>query len=176
MKENIGFDLDGVCYPWQEIVHAYCYSHNITTESNPKIFWTKWKVEHEDILTDLVNITAFYDNGTPYTGLLNMLERLSEKYNIYYITSRPSNVEEITAKYLFAWGFPDFQNLIFTKDKPQVIKALDIKYYVEDRVELAVAMHPYTKVFLVDKPYNESFVVPNGMTRIKQTIDVERYL
>ncbi len=105
-----------------------------------------------------------------------MLERLREKYNIYYITSRPESSKEITARYLYAWGFPDFQNLIYTKDKPRVIQQMDIKVYVEDRVELAVSMHPYTKVFLVNKPYNQKFIVPEGMTRIENTVDVERYL
>jgi hypothetical protein len=85
-------------------------------------------------------------------------------------------VKEITFKFLFAQGVPDFENIIFTKDKPKVIQAMDIKMYAEDRVELAVAMHPYTKVFLVTKPYNEAFVTPEGMIRINSVLDMEGYL
>lgn len=173
---NIGFDLDGVCYPWQEIIHAYCYAHNLTTETNPQIFWTSWLANNEEVIQGLTSINTFYVNGNPYVGLLPMLHRLKERYNIYYITSRPKSSEEETFKYLFSWGFPDFENLLYTKDKPKAIQGLDIIAYVEDRVELAVAMHPYTKVFLVDKPYNRAFITPEGMIRIPNTTEVEKYL
>jgi len=173
---NIGFDLDGVLYPWQEVIHQYCLDHNLTTDKDPKKFWTVWAGDHEDILANLVLISEFYHRSAPYAGVINMLNRLKEKYTIYYITGRPEILKGDTFKYLTEWDFPDATNIYFAKNKARAIQHLEIHSYVEDRIELAMSMSLFTKTFLVTRPYNEAFQVPSNIIRIASALDVERYL
>ncbi len=173
---NIGFDLDGVLYPWQEVIHKYCLDHNITHDSDETKFWTSWAKANEGIMSELVLISEFYHRSSPYPGVIEMLLRLAKKHTIYYITGRPKSVEAETFKYLLEWGFPSPTNLMFVSNKARAIQKMEIKAYAEDRIELAMSMCLFTKTFLVTRPYNKAFVVPDNITRVDSVLAVERLI
>jgi uncharacterized HAD superfamily protein len=155
---NIGFDIDGVLYPWQKATEVYLKAFKGIAETysevwkNPDAFMSKAFQKNlcsmEDICTRIL----------PEKDIIDMLWELTNKgHTIYYITSRPEEVRTATEMYFQKHGFPQNENLIFTRDKAFYVKLLEIDTFIEDRWEYAEELKNITKVILVRQSWNENF-------------------
>lgn len=156
---RIGFDIDGVLYPW----HKYFY--NYVSERNPKYkelgyenFWMNIKTleeENNKWLWHVVNMPKLYNMEAVEKEILVLLTILSNNSEFYYVTSRPESVHKVTRSWVEKNKLPQKENLyIVTNGKRDVISKLDLDYYLEDRLENYESLKDITRVLLIDQPWN----------------------
>lgn len=155
---RIGFDLDGVLYPW----HLYFYLHVSKFSSKYfdlgyTSFWERIKdLETADSsLYDAVKIPWLYNKEKIDSTLKIMLDSLSESNELYYITARPKEAEDATKSWVVASELPQGENLYITNGcKDSVIRDLKLDYYVEDRLENYAKLKDLVRVILIKHPWN----------------------
>jgi len=158
----LGFDVDGVLYPWHEEAWKWYLNHKKKSIS----FIDFWKypnglvatLEGSPIVKEMVSailpyISAPHNNvdASIVSSLANVVSK------IYYITSRPHHVAYDTQKWLADSGFPQADNLIMADKnggKFAVVKDVKCDYYVEDRPKYLETLPAITYVFQMIRPYN----------------------
>jgi uncharacterized HAD superfamily protein len=155
MKEKLGMDLDGVIYPFVKAVETYCritYGYAGTTDEFERNIDKYWKLYNLDWIVESPNI---YQKFIPEKKMMALIQDLSSKYQIFYVTSRPESLLRITEKYLRDYDFPQRNNLVFTQDKDVFARLVGLTYFVEDNVENACKLAKACMSFLVKTPYND---------------------
>jgi hypothetical protein len=174
MIKNIGIDLDGIQFNWSreysKIIRELGGEHcPIIDESDIKGWrWSDWYPASQELL-DLAwqvmtekesfweNIEVLHPDQVHY-----MCEHLNNnpQVAVYFITSRVTTRGDTlirqTIKSLEKIGWTSPQ-VIVSFQKGTLARALDLKYFLDDRAEncVEVSMHcPDTKVFILDKPHN----------------------
>jgi len=157
MTKVLGLDLDGVIYPWHEAVYEYFRLYKNYTGSFNKL----WEVDYLSFTkTDwefLTNIDYLYSCMMPTPECTNFLNKVKYRFDIYYITGRPNSVKTTTELFLKRYKFPFRENLIFTEDKANTCRRLQIDYYIED---LPVNMKVLSKIantIMIARPYNKEY-------------------
>ncbi len=103
------------------------------------------------------NNTWIFKKATPYKGAAYILNLLSRKFEIVYITARPIEARYITLEWLERNGFPQ-REVIFTNRKPEVAKALRVTAAIEDAPhEIDGYMEAGIPVFVKRQPYNLNY-------------------
>lgn len=178
----VGFDIDGVLYPWHERIWEW-YKDNHNENMTFKDFWRVpdgFIAKHEGtILVDnLVQIPFIYNNTIVNESVVNAVKRINNiSTNIYYITARPTELKRATKKWLKTNGFPRPENLVFSDDfgdgKVTAVKRFGCNYYVEDRIGHALDISESgIPVFLVNQPYNIGHEINNNIKRVQDVQDV----
>lgn len=172
--EKLGLDLDGVLYPFIPAVETYCrVNHGFSGSSddfsrNSKKYFEQYKLDW------LIESPDLYYKFIPSSNLMSLLNRLSKKYILYYMTARPLSVLRITESYLREHKFPQNYNLLFCKDKATYARLLQVNYFVEDNPENAESLSKTCLSFLMNQPYNEK--AEGNFTRISTLFDLETIL
>ena len=151
---NIGFDIDGVLYPWHKAVDTYLKAY-CSIDVGLDLWKNPMKYITPQFADNLCKMEDLYTKFMPDKEMLDVLWSLSEKYGIYYITSRPDEVKTVSEMYFQKYGFPQNYNLTFTKDKPFWVKYYEIDLFVEDRDKFALELKDITNVVIVRQPWNE---------------------
>lgn len=174
MKESIGLDVDGVLYPWAESVCAYykLYKNYLGTEYN--FYKNFYKYVSDNDLQYIITLQDLYYKHTPSPSLMRLLNRLSEKFNIFYITARPEEVERVTRKYFRDFNFPQKDNIIFSEDKDVYARLLKLSFFVEDSVKNAEKLNKVCTTFLVRTPHNENY--SGEVPMLNSILELERIL
>lgn len=154
--DSLAFDLDGVLYPWIRAVFTY-YRMYQGYFGDEYTFFKNVDAVLGDSADYIVTLPQIYTSCVPENRLIQLLNKLGEKFNLYYITSRPECVRRITEKYLRDFYFPQDTNLIFNKDKDTVARLLKLDYFVEDSIKNAEKLNKVCTTFLVKTPYNENY-------------------
>lgn len=159
-KPRLGFDLDGVLYPWHEIIYDYMVQEQ-NLNMNYKTFW---KEVTKGMLMDWDNgLGKFWLENNEFLTkrdikpeYLATIRQLSAFFDIYYITSRVK-IGWNTTKYWFRHNrIPFIDNLYFANsEKLPLILQNDIDIFVEDRVKHILELKNYTRVIMVCQPWNE---------------------
>lgn len=171
---KVGFDIDGVLYPWHELIWLY-YSklpeYKLINESK---FWNVFVPQmDEDQINEMLNL-PFYDVLPPYPDtilLIKMLQTMNA--DIYYISSRPVNMFNLTEDWFEKYNLP-FLNLYFTVrfSKSDVIKQLGgLDFYFEDQLKHSedITKNTDTLVFLRDRVYNNVFYEYKNVLRYEDS-------
>lgn len=102
----------------------------------------------------------------PFPGVVNYLQDLTAKHEVYFITSRSKtsgySPQEQSELYLQSLGVP-IPTVIANKNKGLVAAALELDYFIDDYVEnvkLVMEKSPKTKVYIRDASYNKHEVGP----------------
>jgi len=157
VKQKLGLDLDGVLYPFVKAVETFCRvnkSFSGTTDDfhrNLSEYWEKFNLDW------LVENAQLYQAFIPSQELMGILSRLADKYEIYYISSRPESVFRVTQKYLREYGFPNQENLYFSTDKETLARFFGLSYFVDDNVVYAESLDRVCMSLLMSTPYNEKY-------------------
>lgn len=173
--EKIGFDLDGVLYPWHEIVYEY-YKLNNKTKSDYDTFWTVSVPNFNKLELDfLLNTEILYGSACIRKPVLSLLCTLSKLYEIFYVTARTENLRLVTESWLRRNHLPSKKNLYMGNiAKKDVVEKLGIDYFVEDRLHIAEELSERCKkVFLIDKPWNKG---TDKFIRLYNIEDLYEYL
>ena len=179
---KIGIDLDDVLGESMEALIAF---NNANYGTNLKIE----NVKEYDLLKILgVNIeeaigklnkfheTSYGKNIKPLKDSLTVLTKLKENNKLYIITSRSEDTREITEKWVDN-NFPNiFYKIYFTAEfaekntkitKGMVCNKLGIDLLIEDNLGYAIeSIAPNRKIFLFDRPWNQTDKLPAGITRV----------
>ncbi len=173
-KESLGLDVDGTLYPWIEAVCTYHRLHKKYTGTDYNFIKNLDKYVPEDYWGYLVTLQDLYYKYTPSNKMMLLLNRLSEKFNLFYITARPEETQRITHKYFRDFKFPQRDNIIFSKDKDVYARLLKLSYFVEDNVQNAEKLSKICTTFLVRAPYNEDY--DGTIPMLSSVMDLERIL
>jgi uncharacterized HAD superfamily protein len=157
---NLGFDLDGVLYPWHENVWKTLRELGIV-ESSFEVYWDKEWIDMREnqntLFMNFVNEPTMYSALAPYYGVKELLDKFKEDgHTIWYITQRPEHIDFITRRWVKRWRLPFSDNVIrveTSKKIPVVEKEIDL--FVDDAIRHAEELSNYTKVILVRKPWNK---------------------
>jgi len=174
-KELIGFDLDGVLYPFHEAFYRELVAHCGLKESYWD-FWTKsylgW--DKDGRFTNLTRLPHLFTSGVIMPSNLRTLWKLSKMYDIIYITRRMPEINYWTGYWLKKNDVPFYENYLQTNDKLATVGEQKCAYYVEDRGVEATALSKITDVFLLKQPWNLND--RNGYTCIDNLQELEGIL
>ncbi|MBU3941456.1 MAG: hypothetical protein KKF74_00925 [Nanoarchaeota archaeon] len=93
-------------------------------------------------------------NPMPYA--VDIINRLQEFYDEYFMTARPGNVEEQTIGWFENSGIRNYENkLTFNGNKLEIAKTDNISKFIEDRAETALELAENNiNVLLLNYPWN----------------------
>ena len=175
-KPRLGFDLDGVLYPWQEVVYNYQCYHDKETRN----FYDFWKDATEHVFsTHLGNFwltnNLFYTQRDIRPDFLEVIDVISKSYDVYYVTSRVKSAWNATRYWFKRNNMPFEDNLYFADDEklPLILKH-DIDIFVEDRIKHVLELRNHTDVILVRQPWNE--MIWNEVPTIASVLELPELL
>jgi uncharacterized HAD superfamily protein len=154
MRRTLGVDLDGVIYNW----HISVYEYHINFKNYAGSFNDFWTKEYKNFTPEwwkyIVDIDILYSDRPPVSDCFSFLDKIVNRFEVYYITSRPECVKTTTEQYLKRYKFPFQDNLIFTKDKVNTARLLKLSYAIDDLPEQIEGLSRVTKTFMIAQPYN----------------------
>jgi uncharacterized HAD superfamily protein len=159
-KLRLGFDVDGVLYPWHEIIYNYMkYEHKMK-----KSYSEFWKEVTTSKITDWNNgMEKFWLENNLFLvqrdirpDILDTLNYLTEVFDIYYVTSRIKTNWSATKYWFKRNKLPQIDNLYMVEgEKLPTILSNEIDFFVEDRIKHVLELKNHTEVILVRQPWNE---------------------
>jgi uncharacterized HAD superfamily protein len=153
--KKLALDIDGVIYPWQEVVWEDFVLRNKTTLDFAS-FWKEFFKEKNKMFQDNVVLTkTYYTKRVPTKKLIELLKDLAKEFDLYYITARPAETKLVTDIWFDRYNLPCKEKIIFTENKKEAVVLLGIDILVEDSYLFANQCSNFCSVFLVDRPYNK---------------------
>jgi hypothetical protein len=174
---NVGVDLDGVCANWalaySTLLRRLYGAHLpiIKDHADPKYVswdWPEWypvtkdedKFAYNYFLPAVNNFWESFEiidkpNWNHFVNSIN-----SEHINTYFITTRKNTYGSTAVKQSQKWLFVNgvrFPNVIVTKEKGMVAKALNLDIFIDDKVENCIDVKSQLQsceVFMIDYLYN----------------------
>jgi uncharacterized HAD superfamily protein len=156
---KLGFDLDGVLYDFHRALYTELQIYE-NIQQTYQDFWTAgYKTYRNNKWWDnIIQLKHIYGTQPAKKEVVELVNNLSKKYDIYYISNRPATVFDATKNWLTRFRFPKVENLIQTTDKRSVVQSLGISIFVEDRLENVDKLKDICKVYVVRQPYNEAYL------------------
>lgn len=167
---KFGFDIDDTLINLRE--HAFhIYKDKLQQDLSLGVFHALTSVEiHEPFgLTDeegkemwkssLEEI--YYTDCPPFPGALEVLLELDKQgHDIFYITARPKEHGIRTREWMKEKGFPVKNNHFFygmaDYEKTDIIKDLDLDYYVDDKPAVLNTLRDFSvRLIVIDQSYNK---------------------
>lgn len=151
--KNLGLDLDGTLYDW----HTPVYNYHVLYRGFEGSFNKFWGGEEQKSLPyeHLCGIDTFYSSSMPTKDIIDFLSYVRDRFNIYYITARPDSVRLTTEQYLRRYDFPSNDNLIFTDDKVNMARKLNLDYMIEDSSHQVINLSKIVFTIMVARPWNK---------------------
>lgn len=156
-KIILGIDIDGVLYPWHESLYTY-YQYEMNYEGTFEQFWLDYIPnlckEKQDYI---VRIPMIYEMATPSESVVNFLDYVSSRADVYYLTHRPEELERITRKYFKRYNFPFQDNLFMTGDKVNACRYLGVTHFIDDFANQVKSVSAVADSYLMAKPWNRDY-------------------
>ncbi len=166
--DRIGFDIDGVIYPWQEAVLEKAKREGLIEvsatmgdlfgypEEDGLLFhWSKFTRDR------YVSDVELYMHPLPRKSR-EVLSTLSENFQIFYVTARTGDLEYPTFRWAEENNLPQKENLIVSNGpKARYILENDIEVFVEDRPKYVEELSEHTSMILLTQPWNINYRVDN---------------
>ena len=171
MKLNLCIDIDGTitgAYYWLDIANRYF-------EKNIKPSEVKVYDIHEVLKVPRQVYLKFYEmygeeihtQADLRQNAKEVLWKLNQKHNLYYITAREKRLEEVTKGWFHRNALPQGElYLLGSHYKVNQAKKLSCDIFIEDRYENAIQLAlAGFEVLLMDCNYNRLPLIP-GITRV----------
>lgn len=180
----VGFDIDGVLYPWHEVAWRW-YADNVDSDMSYKGFWTVpggWidKNDYSTMIFNIVDNVTLFSKKTVKPRILDSVKRIDNiSDDIFYITGRPQAAKSITRKWLKDNGFPKHKQLLFSDDvggKDIALRMTGCDYYAEDRAHYIKELSEIAIIFAVLQPYNRNFNYNDRVILVQDVQDMADYL
>ena len=161
--KRIGFDIDGVLFPWHELLLQHLiFTGELEVGTTLGQFFNlpdgiihSWSSKKQKELT---RNPKHYIRPFLRDGAKEILDALASHLEIFYITSRPSNVESATKAWVRGMGLPFRDNVYVTNGgKKALVEILDIDIFIEDRVKYLEELCNVCSVVLVTRPWNKDY-------------------
>lgn len=159
---KLGFDIDGVLYPWHEIV----LEDLILLGAMPKgstvgsmfTFPGAFHKFSQNMQQGILGSSKYYVCPVFREGARDVLHTLSENWEIFYVTSRPFEIESPTKAWVRGMGFPYRDNVyVVNGGKRAIVELLDLDIFIDDRTSHVDELHDICPVILVTRPWNEEY-------------------
>lgn len=192
MKKRYGFDLDDVILNFMESFRGF---HNENYGTNHELEdYTDFYLENilgctkEEIVK---RVEVFYNshehkNANPVKGAVEVLKKLSDKYELIIITAKPEELREQTIAWLNIHLPNIFSDVVFTnhfqgegpkRNKGDVCLELGIEAFVDDAIHNAENVASVgIPVLLLDTPWNRKFEETEFVKRVQNWEQIEQIL
>lgn len=159
---NIGLDLDGVL---ADVVTPFC---EILSKENDFSFKPLDVTDYNFVkcvpphlmqpALKLIKNPDLFKQVKPFTEAPKFVRELSENNSVYIITSRPSNLTELTGEFVQTY-FPTIKGIFFNRKKGPVAKQLKCRAFLDDYPKnIEEISHYRIKSFLLDTTYNRKIM------------------
>jgi len=153
----VALDIDGPLYNWHEAVHTlWQYEQNY--KGTYEEFWLDYipnlSKERQDYI---VTLPIPYETQVPTKSVLDFLNYVKDKADIYYITHRPLELERITRSYFKRYDFPYPDNLFMTGDKVTCCRYLGVTHFLDDFANQVEKVSAVADAYLFAKPWNREY-------------------
>ena len=168
-KLKIGIDLDGVCADFIARFRQLCFDTlgKPTPDVGPNTDWycTNWGLtmgEIDAIFKRIKGTKNFWENLGKCKGTENLRDAIHD-YQIYFITNRIPTLGRSVEEQSFNWLRHNYEieypQVIVTRAKAPIVKALELFAFIDDRPENCKEVQegaPTCKhsTYLRDQPYN----------------------
>jgi uncharacterized HAD superfamily protein len=168
---KIGFDIDGVIYDFHKAVYPALRVMSLTARDYIR-FWTCEVNGDHDVNREnwawLSSEAGLFCNP-PIDLVVPYLQKLNERHQLYYVTSRDPELEAFTHEWFREHAIP-YAEIIFAADKRPHMK--DLVWFVEDNPDNAKILNDHTQVILIRKDWNwhlrSMFPMYDHITQIKE--------
>src|SRR3989304_5261519 len=153
----ISLDIDGILYPYHEALYTY-YQYEMNYNDTYEKFWTDFLPNQSKKKQDyIISIPIVYEMIAPYKCVTDFLDYISKKVDVYYMTSRPLELERITRKYFKKYNFPFQDNLIMTSDKANACRLYGITHFLDDHAHHVENVSKVADAYLMAKIWNKEY-------------------
>lgn len=113
----------------------------------------------------------------PVPGALETINHLyDEGFEVYFITARPKEANEVTKQWLKKYGFK-YNGLFHSETKIEIAQELGIKLFVDDSPTIVESMHKHgIKSIFMDIPKNNHIATSKGIIRAKNWKEVTEHI
>lgn len=153
---KMGFDLDGVLYPWHYSIVRF-FREFKGYEGTERAFWKYFTSLDKEEQDYYVLLPHLYTNTSPNLDAMQYLPKIAEVGEIYYITARDESLKSATLKFFDMYDLPFKENLIFSHDKANYVRWLGLDYFFDDLSKYLEAMKGITKAYLFVAPHNYEY-------------------
>ena len=153
----ISLDIDGILYPYHEALYTY-YQYEMNYNDTYEKFWTDFLPNQSKKKQDyIISIPIVYEMIAPYKCVTDFLDYRSKKVDVYYMTSRPLELERITRKYFKKYNFPFQDNLIMTNDKANACRLYGVTHFLDDHAHHVESVSKVADAYLMAKIWNKEY-------------------
>jgi len=186
-KPKIGIDIDDVIFPFMINFLNFINKKNNTSFSFQEITdYHLWEMEkgisREDNVRDALEFqnSPYFDEIDLIEETKEILEEISHRYLIHFITSRPEEIKNKTNA-LLKRNFPNKEfNVLYSGEvyggnlsKSEICKSHGISIIIEDNSDYAIdCAKKGIKVFLLDKPWNKDYEEHENITKVENWNEV----
>lgn len=154
-KLKIGLDIDGVIYPYHDVVYRYFIEEKGYKDSYHHFWTVDWWLLSKETQDYIVSLPFLYDAVIPSSCVMESLLKLTTLGELYYVTSRSgSDIEGVTRKFFNFFDPPFKQNLMFDHDKASVCRLYSIDYFLDDFPEHVSKLESVTNAYLMNQAHN----------------------
>jgi uncharacterized protein len=180
-KPKIGIDIDDVIFPFMVNFLKFLNKKNNTSfilqEVTSYHLWeTRIQKSKEESNRDALAFQSSpdFDEINLIDGAKEILEEISDKYEIHFVTSRPEEIKEKTNSF-FKKYFPENRfNILHSgevyggkQSKSDICIAQGISILIEDNPDYALdCARKGIRVFLIDKPWNKKYEKHENLTKV----------
>ena len=163
MGGRLAFDIDGVLYPWHELIlEQFIREERVPLETTVGDIFGYGKYFDrlpKSIRNQYLRDPTYYYEPIIREGAGDVIDALKDTWDILYITARYSNLEAVTRAWAWNMRLPKpHQNLyVVDGDKRAVARALGVTVFVEDHLKYVEQLWDICSVVLLSRPWNESY-------------------
>jgi uncharacterized HAD superfamily protein len=175
---NLGIDMDGVI---AKLDDEMIFRMNRDGYDPKYEEWTTFSIEENcphipnQWIVDQFADRLFWLNMKAYEDAWYTINKwFFANNNIFFITSRPKDMDDITGRWLEEWRIN--YNLVSSGyprgEKYKAIERFDLDLFIEDRPIEAKEISNHIPTFLLDRSYNRSADIGTAM-RVKDFYEIE---
>lgn len=169
-KPIIFMDLDGCIYSfldafWDELV----WHHNYPADQYNDYMNNPDKYIDTPLGRQLLKVPVIFERIKAKPRDIQTLNKLSEIYDVWYVTGRHDCVHLATKHWLTREKFPEGK-IVHTNEKGELAKEVKPLFAVEDQEKHILSMQPYTTVFIVNHNYNEHIETKTRINHVSELV------
>lgn len=157
LKYKFGFDMDGVLYDWFEALKPTfnIFGYHFEDKEDLYDFFNR---KNDLFKNNIISMPFTYSTLNPHKSIIDTVNFLGRKYEIFYITYRPKESYLGTIRWLKENKFPCYENLIMSNNKAIDIRINKIDFFVEDREDIIKEIIGITNVIQKINFYTKNIV------------------
>lgn len=158
--ETIGFDIDGVVldlgYSLELMISKILYKRLLIKDLHYFAIQELLGVTRSFLEEKILDPILAMEKLPAYPNAVYYLQELQQEFNVIFVTARPLEFKESTAKQLAHLGLGDIE-ILHKANKGKVVKELGLVGFVDDSIKTILNIleqSPKTKLYVLKRPWN----------------------